>query len=303
MDIKKARINTLSMVQDLLPSRVKVLANNLRIAPSYFSWFSNSSWRKHTAEDVQPFFNKFIGCRCIIIGNGPSLREMDLQKLQDEFTFGLNRFYLMFRKLNFETTFFVAINRLVIEQFGKEISVIKGPKFINWAYRKHVPITSKTIYLPAKPTFRMSGNINKGYYGMAGTVTNVALEIAFYMGFSEVILIGVDHSFGESGRASLAVVSGGEDKNHFDPSYFGKGVVWQLPDYLAMERGYKQAKELFGRAGRIIVDATKQGKLNVFPKVHFDNYLDQSSFLNRRSFLLAEGGKKAYGFEKILEIV
>ncbi len=36
------------------------------------------------------------GERCFIIGNGPSLKQTDLSRLKDEFTFGMNRFYLMF---------------------------------------------------------------------------------------------------------------------------------------------------------------------------------------------------------------
>ncbi len=35
------------------------------------------------------------GQRCFIIGNGPSLQRTDLTKLKDEFTFGMNRIYLV----------------------------------------------------------------------------------------------------------------------------------------------------------------------------------------------------------------
>jgi hypothetical protein len=36
------------------------------------------------------------GERCFIIGNGPSLKKTDLSRLSGEFTFGMNRFYLLF---------------------------------------------------------------------------------------------------------------------------------------------------------------------------------------------------------------
>ena len=39
------------------------------------------------------------GDRCVIIGNGPSLRSMDLSSLKDEVTFGMNRIYLLFDKM------------------------------------------------------------------------------------------------------------------------------------------------------------------------------------------------------------
>ena len=45
----------------------------------------------------------------MIVGNGPSLAGMDLSPLRDEFTFGLNRSYLMFDRIGFNTTFLVAV--------------------------------------------------------------------------------------------------------------------------------------------------------------------------------------------------
>ena len=44
---------------------------------------------------------KHRGKRGFIIGNGPSLKNTDLTKLEDEFTFGMNRIYLLFPELGF----------------------------------------------------------------------------------------------------------------------------------------------------------------------------------------------------------
>ena len=56
---------------------------------------------------------------------------------------------------------------------------------------------------------------------------------------------------------------------HFSPDYFGKGVVWQLPDFKQNEWAYTMAKEVFESEGREIVDATVDGNLQVFPKVDY----------------------------------
>jgi hypothetical protein len=103
------------------------------------------------------------------------------------------------------------------------------------------------------------------------TVTFVALQLAFHMGFEEVILVGVDHSFTTKGKPNVTVVSDGEDPNHFSAEYFGKGYRWQLPDLDASERAYLMAREAFDASNRRILDATIGGKLEVFPKV---NYMD-----------------------------
>lgn len=285
MNSGMSRINLQCWMQSLLPIRARLFLNNLRLIRTYALWYLDKEVRRTSKIILPPLLNKYTGCRCVVIGNGPSLKRMDLDLLKNEFTFGLNRFYLLFEELGFETTFLVAINRLVLKQFGNEISIIKNMKFINWAYRKEVNGATNVVFLPAKPAFKMDGDIINGYYGMAGTVTNVAIELAFFMGFSEVLLIGVDHSFKETGKPSLAIVSEGEDQNHFYPNYFGKGTIWQLPDYTAMERGYTQAKALFEASGRQIFDATKGGELNIFPKVNFEMHLKNSIYENRRSFL------------------
>ena len=225
--------------------------------------------------------NKYVGYRCIVIGNGPSLRKMDLSILKDEYTFGLNRIYLLFDELGFETSFFVSINKLVLQQFAEDIKKIQALKFLNWASRSDYPVDEKTVLLSAKPGFKVDGDIIHGYFADTFTVTNVALELAYFLGFSEVILIGVDHSFIQKGTANRAVVAQKEDLNHFSKDYFGPGVVWQLPDIDNIESGFQETKVLYHRNGRNIVDATVNGKLQVFDKVVFEDCLAKSPFKSK----------------------
>ncbi len=91
------------------------------------------------------------------------------------------------------------------------------------------------------------------------------------MGFEEVILTGVDHSFSIQGPPNVTVVSRGDDRDHFSPDYFGEGFRWQLPDLEASEHAYRMARAAFEKDGRRVLDATKGGKLTVFPKVDFDS--------------------------------
>jgi len=95
--------------------------------------------------------------------------------------------------------------------------------------------------------------------------------LAFHMGFSQVILIGVDHSFSSQGKPNTTVVSTGDDPNHFSPDYFGKGFRWQLPDLQTSEIAYTMAREAYKEDGREIIDATVGGKLTIFPKVDYES--------------------------------
>jgi len=283
---KIRHINMQAKIWDITPKSVRRIFNLLRIAPRYISWLMNPMGRNHLKEVLSPYQDKYEKSRCVVIGNGPSLNNMDLSPLKNEFTFGLNRIYLLFEEWGFETSFLVSINRFVLNQFSDDLRDLKMLKFINWAYRDPYPVDENTVFLTPKMHYVANGNIYNGYYPIGGTVTNVALEIAYFMGFSEVILIGVDHSFADKGLGGTAVLAQESDQNHFSPDYFGPGTVWQLPNYTVMEQGYTQMKKLFKENGRNVVDATVGGRLKVFPKVIFEEYLNDSNFKNKNNFKL-----------------
>ncbi len=91
------------------------------------------------------------------------------------------------------------------------------------------------------------------------------------MGFEQAILVGVDHNFVTQGAANQAVISQGDDPNHFAPNYFGKGFKWQLPDLAGSERAYTMARQAYEAAGRSVLDATIGGKLTIFPKLDYSS--------------------------------
>jgi len=272
-------------IYNLIPPLLRRPTNSLRILPSYLSWRLSTSGRKHAKSILSSLHNRYEGYRCIIIGNGPSLNKMDLSVLKDEYTFGLNRIYLLFEKMGFETSFLVTTNGLVLQQFAEDMKSVKSLKIFNWLHRKFYQVDANTVALCAKPGNQITGNIVNGYFLGGGTVTNLALEAAFFLGFSEVILIGVDHTYRAQGQAGAPVVSKGEDQNHFSPDYFGKGIIWQLPNYVTMEHGYAQNRKLFEKANRIVVDGTLEGKLDIFPKVSFQKYLSTSRYKNKLTSL------------------
>ena len=225
--------------------------------------------RRDSIRNIKKFHNAHKGERCFVIGNGPSLQKTDMTKLHDEYTFGLNRIYLMFKELGFSTSFFVSINDLVIEQSAAEIQALDIPKFVSWRSRKWLTPQDDLFFLYTTYTGPKFAKNAAGRLWEGATVTYVALQLAFYFGFSEVILIGVDHSFTTKGEPNTTITSEGDDPNHFNPKYFGKGFRWQLPDLETSENAYRMARRVFEADGRIVLDATIGGNLTVFPKVDY----------------------------------
>lgn len=262
------------MIKRIPPSPLLSVAKNaydaLRRLPQVPDAYLHP-WRRKSRKRMAEMYNIHRGERCFIIGNGPSLKQTDLTKLKGEYTFGMNRIYLLFPELGFPTTYFVSINDLVIEQCADEIAALPIPKFIAWHSNRHFQrfpedmIFLYTTYTGPHFAYDMTHRVWEG-----ATVTNVALQLAFYLGFEQVILIGVDHNFTSQGQANQTVVSDGDDPNHFDPRYFGKGFRWQLPDLETSEIAYRLARRAYEKAGRQVLDATVGGKLTVFPKVDYN---------------------------------
>ena len=201
---------------------------------------------------------------------------MDLSLLKGFRTFGLNKIYLIFKKLELNLTYHVAVNPLVIKQSAEEFRSLKCPSFLSMRAADGVLPRMKHIYrictdapLLFQPDAAQA--LSEGY-----TVTYVAMQLAFFMGFSTVYLIGVDHNFKTQGKPNSQHVMQGEDPNHFDPTYF-KDQSWHLPDLEGSELAYQLAKFVFERNGRNIYDATVDGKLLVFPKITYQEAIKNCS--------------------------
>jgi hypothetical protein len=226
---------------------------------------------RESRKRLEELTGRYAGHRCFIIGNGPSLRNTDLARLFDSYTFGLNRGYLLFDRIGGPTTFLVAVNPYVIEQFGGDLLAAGPPTFMSWRSRRHVPRGGDVVFVRRARRFTFSKDVARDGAWEGATVTYVALQLAYHMGFREVVLIGVDHHFVTTGAPNQLITSEGEDSNHFDPHYFGPGVRWELPDLEMSERAYRLARDRFVAEGGSVVDATVGGHLTVFPKVDFES--------------------------------
>lgn len=225
--------------------------------------------RRRSIRRLAAFKDAHRGQRCFILGNGPSLARTDISLLKNEFTFGMNRVYLAFKDWGFPTSYFLSVNDLVIEQCAADILALPMPKFLSWRSRRFLPPTSDAVFLHTTYTGPGFTRDARKRLWEGATVTYIALQLAFHMGFETVILIGVDHSFKSQGQPNTTVTSTGDDPDHFDPSYFGSGFRWQLPDLEMSERAYNLAHQAYRSAGRRVLDATIGGKLDVFPKVDY----------------------------------
>lgn len=251
----------------------------LKRAQIYLNYYNNPEyrdWYYRHSKRLLKFKDMHRGEDCFIIGNGPSLNRMDLKPLKGYHTFGLNKIYLMLDRIDLNLSYHVAVNPLVIEQSAKEFEILSCISFLSYMTATRFIKPHEHIYfILTGGSHRFDGNllkeISEGY-----TVTYVAMQIAFYMGFRRVFLIGVDHNYVFSGNPNEECLLDGKDANHFDPGYF-ENQKWHNPDLEASELSYRLAKFYFNRDGRQIYDATIDGKLSIFPTVSFEQALQSCS--------------------------
>ena len=281
------------------------------------------------SDELSIFYNKFRGNRCFIIGNGPSLNTHDLSLLKNEYTFGVNSFYYKTRETGFTPTFYVVEDSSVMKENINEIRAYDAPyKFFPTIYKnlhEKMPNTfffnmNRGFYEKSSPNYavpRFSTDASKILY-CGQSVTYINLQLAYYMGFTEVYLIGMDFDYvipKSHKRSGDVLLSDTDDPNHFHKDYFGKGKTWKDPKLERVLMNYKMANLAYSAVGRKIFNATNGGKLEEFERVNYDQLLDskdlKDSFANRNPSLsniqglsIAEANDhfRSYNFVEALNI-
>lgn len=228
------------------------------------------AWRSRAK--LKKIKDRYTGQTAVILCNGPSLNRTNFDLLKGVYTFGLNKIHLLFPRTDFRPSSIVAVNRHVIEQAAEFYNKTDIPLFLAAPGLQKIRTSSSRIFLhttDARRRFSRDCSISL-YEGH--TVTFVAMQLAFHLGFHRVALVGCDHNFAAKGPANKLVQGGSSDPDHFDPNYFA-GVPWQLPDLFESEVGYKLALDAYIASGRSLVNATDGGKLELLPRQTLAEFL------------------------------
>lgn len=262
--LKNIRLSELSA--ERLTHALKV---RLQDIPHRLAWRLNGPLAEENKKKLSKIRDIHKGQRCFIVANGPSLKKTNLSLLKNEFTFGMNRIYLSRESLDFYPTYLVVHDvRVQLCQFTSDYEEISTKKFFNWNARKLFSNKENLCFIRSDFSPHFSSDLTKTTWA-GHSVTNICIQIAFFMGFDEVILVGKDHSFSEIGVPGQVIKSEGKEDNHFTKGYYKKGMIWKIPDYKGEELAYKMARKAYEENGRKIYDATIDGKLDVFEKVDY----------------------------------
>ena len=220
--------------------------------------------------------DRHAGERAIIIGNGPSLRETNLSLLADEVTFGVNGIFYAREEMGFDPTYCADEDTSVMRRTCRRSTESARQKFfhrcIGIVRRMHFFNLNRLLRASVAQRRRSKVSVDRARHA-GQSVTYVNLQLAFHMGFTSVVLIGVDFDYvipDDAERNGELLTSRGPDPNHFHPNYFGAGKTWKDPRLDRVAQNYELARAMFEAAGREIVNATVGGKLEIFRRVELE---------------------------------
>lgn len=215
---------------------------------------------KQEHKKLNVFRGKYAGKRCFIIGNGPSLKMEDLDKLNEygDICFGLNVIHKAYANTKWRPDFICVKDPLVIAQNYEAIKASNScPLFINDMKLFYYWDTGENEYLlhDIQKKVYFSDDIVKGC-SCGASVSYTAMQVSAYMGFSEIYLLGMDCSNWGA---------------HFNDDYWMEKEVFRAPDEIRMFDAYKAAEDYSRTHGFRIFNATRGGHLEVFERVDFDS--------------------------------
>lgn len=171
---------------------------------------------KQRLKENKKFCNKYEGERCFILGNGPSLNDMDFSLLSDEITFSVNQLprNQQFEQLNTNFHFWADERFFCLDDtVPHDAEVLKIMKNVNTKNNKPVVFYKYTAYDMVKK-YALDQVLDIHYYHELyfsqkddvmkrkvdfthfvpkfPTVVQYIICMAVYMGFSEIYLLGCD---------------------------------------------------------------------------------------------------------------
>ena len=246
----------------------------------YQSYIAGNFDKSKYGKSIKKLKDIHKGERCFIIGNGPSLTANDLTLLHNnkEITFASNRIYNIFNDTKWRPDYYASEDEIIVKSTQREIEKINSNKRfipINLKWYHEININNADYFYMKynsdeyTNTFGFCKDLSKGIT-CKGTVTITLMQIAIYMGISEIYLIGMDHNYSVMQKKDGSFVVDKTVKDYFSDKYENK-IENQLIHNVDSTTVQFEKFALFADMMNVkVYNATRGGKLEVYPRVDLD---------------------------------
>ncbi len=232
--------------------------------------------------------NKHKGERCFLVGNGPSLKVSDLEGLQakGEITFGCNLVTKIFDDTTWRPDYYFLIDRICAKYRSEEINDAIGniPLFTNittYNIFRNKPSNPVILYNIAKDEYKVKNSPLAYYIPSGSTVMSLMIEMAVYMGFKDIYLIGCDATSTFSGNTHFINDYTDEKLKKRDAKKIidrmrrlgVKGDDYEKFFLDGSFKAYTLLKEHAKKHNVNIYNATRGGALEVYERANLDDFI------------------------------
>ncbi|MBE9603725.1 hypothetical protein IAI18_02545 [Acetobacteraceae bacterium H6797] len=220
-----------------------------------------------TPERMAALGGVYPGGTCFIIGTAPSLREFDLSRLNGRHCFSVNRGHDLRERGLERLTGYVIADQLAFDDYGALIDISRIDHLFIRSTVSRIPdamLEKAVIYeaIRSPRLFRgyLQERAERGLY-TGHTVVLDAIQLAAFMGFTRLAVIGVDLDFQPKDLHFYS--SSQREVNHslaHSQRYAGK-----------MAKGMAVAHRLLAQRGVELVNAGRSDRLTMLPYVPFES--------------------------------
>jgi len=236
---------------------------------------------------LSDFKDKYRGHRVFFVGNGPSINQTPLHLMKDEYCFGTNKVCELFKLTDWRPTHYIATTSHM--GFHRdwasaldEIAKTGIPCFLaEWYWSDEMPKWfippegDNVIRLPTRKLRRPDGDsaagwsqdVDKEVISHRGVVSTF-LQLAWWMGFSPIYLVGCDLGYVPFSR-------GEPDPNHWSDDYDLKPRSAEAChiENRDMTEAHIAMSKIAEREGIVIYNATIGGALEAYERVDIHDIL------------------------------
>lgn len=239
-----------------------------------------------SVKKLKSFQNIHSGEKCFIIGNGPSLCIEDLDMIYKSGikSFACNLIFKCYEDTLWRPDYYFFTDGVGIRKTFGDVEVLKyalqNCKYMFSRSSGYLSIYAdsfknlvlfRQVFSSSEEKFDFSIDCSDKVY-IGYTVTYIMIQMAAYMGFKGIYLLGMDHDFSLDSDLTGTLVDKQEIDNH--SNILGNYPIWGLPNTKKTTLAYISAKTHADMNGIKIYNATRGGKLEVFERVSFDEIFD-----------------------------